>query len=258
VEAAFARLSSDVDLGMDALREEWWRTVPTTPVSLGPGTFQYQILDEQDRLPFNNLLAGQMAQLPGFTLQAAEELVQRRSQGKFILHLGELPALNLTGFDPQSLLALEPLVSVTSTGPVNIHTASTGVLTQLGFSPAFIDPLDQYRSGADRVVGTVDDGIFQDPQQIRMTLESAMAPLQMSLQDQVTLDTLVGSTPPLLGVGSSTFRIKAEGQTNRHGIRQKGEAVVERSGAPAAAGGSGTRRLGAPVTLNLREWYEPR
>ena len=192
------------------------------------GSFLYEIEDEQAKLPLNALSEDCLATLPGWTPEAAQQIILRRNQGGKISHLGELRGGDLPGFSLEFLGALESLVTVYSSGPVNLHTASSDVLTQLGFSPLFIQQVELYRLGPDGLPGTEDGGFFPDASAIQTILEEVSGPLLP--EDQQLLAALTSSSTPLLGVASSTYRIKAEGRTLRHGVRRKIETVIEKSG----------------------------
>ncbi len=236
MQVAATLLSKDDPLS-DALNESWGQ-VPKEPIPFGPGTIHYQIFDEQARIPLNAAPADVLARLPGFTQQAADQLVQLRTQKQRILHLGELPALNLPGFRPELLPQLEPLVTVYGSGSININTASVQVLELLGIKGA--NQIAQYRDGGDGILGNENDRVFKEAAKILVDLENAQVILDNA--DKVLLTNLVSAG--LVGVNSTTFRVETEGKSTRHGIDQKGVAILERSGAATP-----------PV---VRGWYEPR
>ncbi len=221
VEAASSRLGLNTGEGWDAPSEPW-ASGPPEPIALGPGTFHFEIVDEERRLPLNTVPEEILARLPGFTPQAVTAFLARRQEGKTLSHLGEL--VSLPGFQTAVLDQLEPLVTPYGSGPVNIHTASREVLEILGLSPGLTQTILLYRVGTDGKEGTADDGIFPSSDQIQPILESVSGPLLP--EDQLVLGNLLNAR--LLGVESSLFRVTSEGRTARHGIRQKVVGILGR------------------------------
>ena len=221
VELASDLLASDPEASWDAPRETWGQILKA-PISVESGTFYYQMADEQARIALNSAPLELLEKCPGFTPEAAGELMARRDQGKLISHLGEL--VTLPGFKAEFLPTLEPLITVYGTGAVNLNTASVEVLTLLGFSSDLSAQIVQFRTGPDGTVGTPDDLIFPDVEQIQSLLDQNLGPLLP--EDQMTLASLIGSQR--LGVRSSLFRVEVEGKMLRHGISKKVVAVLER------------------------------
>ncbi len=241
LELASDRLRRDPERGWDALHpDDVWGQVPQEPVPFPPGSFLYQISDEWARIPLNagwanaDLLAG----LPGFTVQAAAELVAWRAEGKQITHLGELS--RFTGFNIDQMEKLEPLATVHggADGAVNINTASPEVLIHLGISSDLASRIAEFRQGGDGTWGTPDDGVF--PKARADVIFEALEPPPLSTEDREVILRLVG-TDKGLKVNSSFFRVELEGRTDRHGIVRKARAVLER---------------GEGQDLKIRQWHE--
>jgi len=214
---------------------EAWGKVPKEPIPFEFGTFRYQILDEQAKVPINAAASLVLSQLPGFTPQAAEELVRRRTQEqRSLTHLGELITLERDfGFQPEALSELESLVTVHGVGPVNLNSASVDVLKRIGLAEELATKILQYRDrpgrGVDGISGTADDGSFPraDPGEIQQVLEDDSGPLG-DPNGWVTLGNLLNEK--LVGVGSSFFHVEVEGKSSRHGIQRSVVTVLERAG----------------------------
>ena len=235
LETASQLLAKDPELAWDAPREPWGQA-PQGVVPFQGGSFLYKISDEQARIPLNSAPIEQILRLPGFTPEAANELLARRAEGRLISHLGELPAL--AGFQPDLLSELEPLVTLQTTGSVNLNTAPAEVLSAFGLSAALAERIIAYRNGGDGLPGTPDDAVFTDLERVLPDLEAGSGPL--APEDQVALGNLISSQQA--GVRSSFFRVALEGRSARHQVRRKVEAVLERGG-----------QKGVP---EIRGWHE--
>ena len=223
LEAASQLLAQDSELAWDAPRETWGQ-VPKGEVPFQGGSFLYQIIDEQARIPLNSAAVEILLRLPGFTPEVANDLMTRRAEGRVLSHLGELPTL--AGFQSEFLPELEPLVTLQPTGSVNLNTASPEVLSGLGLSASLADRIGAYRNGPDGTPGTADDAVFTDLERVIPDLEEALGPLPP--EDQVALGNLVSSQQ--VGVRSSFFRVALQGRSARHQVRRRAVAVLERGG----------------------------
>lgn len=237
LEAASQLLAKDPEPAWDAPREPWGQA-PREQVPFQGGSFLYKISDEQARIPLNSAPLEQVLRLPGFTPEAAGELMACRAEGRLISHLGELPAL--AGFQPDLLPDLEPLVTLQPSGAVNLNTASAEVLSAMGVSPSLAERVAAYRNGADGLPGTPDDAVFAELEQAPADLETGSGPLPA--EDQAALGSMISSGQ--VGVRSSFFRVVVEGRSARHQARRKVEAILKRGG-----------QNGAP---QIRGWHEPR
>lgn len=225
VETAAHLLNSDTN-PWDAPSEVWGQR-PTQAIPFEKGTFTYQIFDEQARIPLNSASVAILNRLPGFTPEVSQRWVAARSdsaQPKWAAHLGELPALIGSDFNPKILSELEALVTVHATGPVNINTAAPQVLERLGLSSALAQRIGEFRAGRDQKEGTADDKIFSDVGQIQPILEEVAGPLLD--KDKLILADLISQQQ--LGVGSSFFRVEVEGGVGPAGIHKKVTAILER------------------------------
>lgn len=223
LEAASQLLAQDPEFAWDAPKETWGQA-PQEAVPFQGGAFLYTVSDEQARIPLNSAPAEVLLRLPGFTPEAANDLLARRAEGWVPAHLGELPLL--AGFQPELLSDLEPLVTLHPTGGVNLNTASSEGLCALGLSTALADRIAAYRTGPDGTWGTADDAVFTDLERVVPDLEAAFGPL--APEDQVALGNLISSQQ--VGVRSSFFRVTLEGRSARHQVRRRATAVLERGG----------------------------
>lgn len=226
LNAAAQELSVDPEPAWDAPKEPWGQ-VPDQPVSFQQGRFTYRIRDQQARIPLNSAPEELLAGLPGFNLQAAQEAVLRRKEGRPIRHPAEL--LFLPGFQEEALDSLLPLVSLEGAGAVNLNTAPLQVLTQLGLSPQISGQVVEFRAGPDGKWGTPDDGAFPDPEQILPLLDGRYGPLLP--EDVLRLQSLISGQ--MIGVRSSLFEVEVEGWASGHGLHKRVLAVVERGAAGA-------------------------
>jgi DNA uptake protein ComE-like DNA-binding protein len=226
LRAAANELAIDPDPAWDAPKEAWGKS-PEEPVRFASGQFSYRVQDEQARISLSSAPLDLLLLLPGFTPQAAQELIARRQQGKRIGHLAELRFL--PGFQEESLQELIPLVTVVADGPVNLNTAAPAVLARMGLSPALADRIAAFRIGPDGVWGSADDGFVPDVEQVFPVLDEQCGPLLP--EDQERLGALISAN--LLGVRSSFFRIEADGWEQAHGVHRGIIGVVERAGAGA-------------------------
>ncbi len=222
LEAASQLLARD-PVAWDAPREPWGQTLKQA-VPFQGGSFLYKISDEQARIPLNSATVEILLLLPGFTPEAANGLIARRGEGRVLSHLGELRGLS--GFQPELLPDLEPLVTLHPTGSVNLNTASVEVLSALGLLRPLGERIAAYRNGSDGAPGTPDDAVFSDLELVISDLDKAF--VQMSLEDRIALGNLISSQE--VGVRSSFFRVALEGRSARHQVRREVEAVVERGG----------------------------
>lgn len=223
-----SQLLAQDDPAYDAWKERWAQS-PAEPIPFGVGSFLTHVRDEQATLPLNVLGADLLLRLPGFTEAACQTLLTRRSEGKTITHPAQL--LTLPGFDAAALPDLLPWVTVHGVGPVNLNTASREVLEKLGFSGLLLEAVERFRNGADGMVGTEDDSVFEKTglEEISQKLRTAVG-YTLTPEDSTFLNGFLQGEKPLLGVASGLFRVETEGQTARGGGRVRAEAVVDRNG----------------------------
>lgn len=225
LETAAHLLNSDAN-EWDAPSERWGQK-PTEGVSFEGGTFTYQISDEQAKIPINSAPEELLNRLPGFTSEISQRWIRERSDSikpKFAAHLGELPLLTRSEFEPETLSELETLVTTYAAGPVNINTARPQVLEKLGLSSALAERIGSYRAGPDQKEATSDDPVFPEAGQIQPILEEAVGPLLN--EDKLMLGDLISKQR--LGVRSSFFRVEVEGRVGLGQVRKKVVAILER------------------------------
>ena len=221
IQAAGQTLALDSEKQWDAPKEAWGR--PTKkPIPFEGGSFQVSVFDEQAQLDLNAATREQLLRLPGFGPACADQLLANREKNKMVSHLAQLQALS--GFDPNRLAELSPLVTVHGKKPVNLNAASKEVLVVLGLSADLSSRVVQFQRGPDGIAGTSDDNVFTDKTKVIPDLEAVFGPLLP--EDQTALSGLVGSEQ--IGVSSSSFRVEVEGISRAHGVSKKVIAVVER------------------------------
>lgn len=236
LEVAAQLLSQDPEFAWDAPKE-LWAQAPQEPVPFEGGTFRYLITDEQARIPLNTAQVETLQRLPGFTPEAANQMLLLREEGRTFAHLGELPSL--PGFQTELLSQLEPMATLLPTGSVNIHTASAQALAALGLSAGLADQIVVYRNGQDGQAGTADDAFFPEEGGVIDALELALG-TRVPEPDRGLLGELISSG--VLGIRSAFFRVAMEGWSARHQVQEQVEAVVERGGQGEA--------------LKVRGWHE--
>lgn len=230
LEVARRRLAQD-DPSYDSLSDAWHK-IPSAPVSFGPGTFRYQIVDEQARIPLNFLhlfpQSNDLLVKLGCPPHVAAQILSRLTHNppKPIRHLGEL--VSFSGMTPEFVTHLQATVTLTGEWPVNMNTASQEVLELFGLSPAGAASIANYRR----------DNIFTEEGKIIGDLENAQ--IILPNEDKIVLGQLISSN--FLGVRSHCFGVDLEGRTRLHGIRQKIHVVVDRETTGASS--------------VIRGWYE--
>jgi hypothetical protein len=107
---------------------------------------------------------------------------------------------------PELLKKWTPLLTIYGEGRVNINTASGEVLQMIGLDEALVEKIIEFRQGPDEVIGTEDDGVFEDEGEIaRVLFESE--PLNSNEVSQI-IDLV---SKGILGVKSKHFTVEAKG-----------------------------------------------
>ena len=78
--------------------------------------------------------------------------------------------LLVKGMDISTYLKVRDYITVYSEGQININTASREVLLTVGLDNDLVDKIVEYRSGANRVEGDLDDNVFTDSANIAQDL----------------------------------------------------------------------------------------
>ena len=122
----------------------------------------YYAVDEDSKINVNTAPADVLARLPGLDMDLATAITG--SQLRPFKLKEEL--LLIEDITPEIYDKIKDFVTVNSQGQVNINTAAPEVLTALGFDDDLIEVIKEFRAGEDRIEGTGDDGIFDDPSTI--------------------------------------------------------------------------------------------
>ena len=74
--------------------------------------------------------------------------------------------LYVRGFTPAIYQLLAPYLTLYGDGKINLNTAAKTVLLSIGLESAAVDFILNYRAGVDQKIGTRDDGIFYNPEEL--------------------------------------------------------------------------------------------
>ena len=141
----------------------------------------------------------------------------------FLNTLEEL--LLVKGMTPEILRALRSYVTVQSNGKINMNTVSHVVLNALGLNETLTAKVLSYRAGTDKQVGTRDDGIFTNINDISTDLEKAGL---IDAGEKEVLDNFVYSTP--IDISSQNFEVHSIGKLNHRKEALMIHCVIERQG----------------------------
>ena len=147
---------------------------------LGQVSCVYYAVDEDSKININTASAGVLSRLPGLDMDLAAAITGSPLR-PFKLKEELLLVEDIT---PEIYNKIKDFVTVNSQGPVNINTAAPEVLAALGFDDDLIEVIKEFRAGEDRIEGTEDDGIFDDPATI-ITKLSLLAGFSGSLEAEL-------------------------------------------------------------------------
>ena len=220
------------------------------------GEVAVEVWDEERRLSLNAAAAEELARLSG-SETAAHTILDARDepdaaedrpedQPPYLAKNSPFAApeelADLPGMTPETLALLTAQTTpyTETTDALNLNTVSPEVLRAAGLSESAVQLVLRFREGSDGPSAHERDGIFTAP---------GLAILQ-ALRDHEGADLTGTADGTLLasrrfGVTSRTFRVAAEGRTERPAARARIEAVVRREG--CGAGRS------APCILAWRE-----
>jgi len=184
-----------------------------------PAKIVYSLYDEESRININRTPSSILKKLPGFNQGKASAVVNSELRPFF----AKEQLLMLDEISLEDYLKMEEYLTVYGSGYININTAGDEVLTALGFSQAFIDTLNEFRSGRDEKLGTDDDSFFQS---ISSLVDELKEFGTVSLQDQHNVTSV--SSKNLLGVYSNNYLIRAD-VILRDKSRASYDVVFERS-----------------------------
>lgn len=183
----------------------------------------YGLEDEESKLNINT--AGT---LPLTALLEEAALAQaimdfRQAQNKDFFSLEQL--LLVKGMDRKIFDRIKPAITCFGAGKVNLNTAPRQVLGSLGISDVLADKIELFRKGPDKKIGTSDDGVLKNKDEI-LTVLSAAA--KLTIEEQQLLGSLAGEEK--VDVVSTAFTARI-GVTLTPGERPKMfECVIGRVG----------------------------
>jgi DNA uptake protein ComE-like DNA-binding protein len=166
---------------------------------LNDAAFSFVVKDEEAKINVNSASQEIIARLPGLDDVLAQNITASRPY----------PAiealLNLEGMTNLKFNRIKDLITVTSSGKVNINTAPEEVLKALGLREAVRAGILAYRDSQSDQPEVQNNAIFTDTGKILETLGSTAS---LSLDDQQNLLSAV--TGGLLGVSSNYFTLKID------------------------------------------------
>lgn len=118
--------------------------------------------------------------------------------------------LMVRGIDSKLFKQIDPYLTVYGDGKVNFNSAPRPVLRALGLSEGLADKVVDFRKGPDRIEGTEDDVVFQDPSTITPIVSAAMS---FSSEEFAQISNAISAG--FVGVKTNTFRIRSTGRLIR-------------------------------------------
>ena len=216
----------------------------------GRETRRYGMEDEESRLPLNRATAEILQRIPGmeeelvFSIRAwrgdkdltAEEIAREDSAyvtlGKPYSRKGEpfesLEELLLVrGMTPSLYDLMKRSSTVYGSGKVNLNTASTEVLEQLGLDREIARRISDIRKGEDGIWGTKDDNVIENISELSSPEIQGL--LSLDQDQQLALINFMTAQQNLLTVQSTAFRIQVEARLSQGRAKKRIVAVVDRS-----------------------------
>lgn len=132
--------------------------------------------------------------------------------------------LLVKGVTAELFAGMKDYITVYGAGKININTASKVVLLALGLREDMVDSIISFRNGADKIAGTLDDGIFTSITDVPMVLGRlcALGDAEIS-KISVLLDTAASTT-------SDNFTIKSLAHLNKRKNMLEVDCVIDRDG----------------------------
>lgn len=216
----------------------------------GATSYFYGLQDENSRININKVPEAVLKNLPGMTFEKLAALLDWLDRNEKVRPGGaerdhyrrlEVPyecknapidffeeLTLIEGISAEDIKAWRPLITLFGNGSVNINTTSATVLNILGIPMELAVKIIGYRDGKDGIPATEDDHIFQNADDITLTLADN---IKLKPEEQIFINGLASEL--LLGVQSSHFRILSVGLSHHSQARFTVEAIVDRSD-PAA------------------------
>jgi DNA uptake protein ComE-like DNA-binding protein len=127
-------------------------------VEFGVAAVRYHLVDEESRININTAPLEVLARVPGIGPDLAAKIAASPFRPFFVKE----SLLWIDGLDDEAFARCRDLVTVYSSGRVNINTAPVAVLDALGMDGALVAAIDAARKGSDGIDGTGDDKVFDD------------------------------------------------------------------------------------------------
>ncbi|MCK9604121.1 MAG: helix-hairpin-helix domain-containing protein [Candidatus Omnitrophica bacterium] len=121
--------------------------------------FVYTLVDEESKINLNTSSIALLARLPGVDLDVAEKIFT--SDLKPFVRKEEV--LLVEGVTEEMFNGFQDIVTVHSSGKININTVGPEALKVLGCDQGLVDIIVGFRNGPDEDEATGDDGVFEDP-----------------------------------------------------------------------------------------------
>lgn len=134
----------------------YYELVEKRNVSLGEGSFEFNFSDESGMVNINTADVSVLGRLPGMDATLAQAVIE---SGKRPFAAKE-EILLVDGITKDIFLQFKGLITVNSSGTVNINTASEDVLRIYGLSEDLIGVISDYRKGEDGEEFTEDDAAY--------------------------------------------------------------------------------------------------
>jgi type II secretory pathway component PulK len=132
--------------------------------------------------------------------------------------------LLVKGMTPDILEKLRNYITIYGQGRVNVNTASKIVLLALGLDKDMADRITSFRSGKDKLEGTVDDNIFETTLDIPGRINEFA---QLSESDLAGLTTV---TESYLATTSESFTVKCAAHLNNKNYTVRLVCVMDKNG----------------------------
>jgi len=139
---------------------------------MGRGKFVYALSDEEGKINISTADKEMLERLPGLGSTSADAILEYRLKKES--HTFDLveELLFVDGISGSVYNECKNYVTVYSNSKVNINTAPVEVLYALGFERQLAENVREYRQGADGEEGTIDDGFFENADEIPEKLNS--------------------------------------------------------------------------------------
>jgi len=101
----------------------------------------------------------------------------------------------IKGMSPKIFNKIKNYITIWGKG-VNVNTASSPVLLSLGLNEDVVDAILSWRKGEDKILGTEDDQVFKEPEDItsRLTAFYHFSPEELSVLNNLVSQGILGTT----------------------------------------------------------------